>query len=546
MSVTLPVLVLKEGTTRTVGRDAQRANIMAAKIVAETVKSSLGPRGMDKMLVSSFGDVTITNDGATILKEMDIQHPAAKMMVEVAKAQDSEVGDGTTTAVVLAGELLKNAEELLDQDVHPTVIIDGYRKALDKAIEILETLAIQVDPMDKDVLMKVALTTLSGKASVAGSKELLAKYSVEAILKVAQQRDGKFVVDIDDVKVEKKRGETLNESILVDGLVIDKEVVHAGMPKIVRNAKIAVLEAPLEIEKTEITAKINITSPEQMKAFLDEETNVLRKMVEKIVSVGANVVFCEKGIDDVAQHFLAKKGIMAARRVKRSDIEKLAKATGARIVTSIEDLSPSDLGEAELVEEVKVADEKMIFVRGCKNPRAVSILLRGSSDMSVKEAERSIHDALCVVRNVVQEPKVLPGGGAPEVALSLALRDWARSLPGREQLAAMKFADALEVIPSALAENAGLDPLEILVKLRAYHEKGLKTYGVDVLKGDIADMTQLNVYEPLSVKRQALKSATEAATMILKIDDVIAAAPPKKEKEKEKERETPKFGEEEF
>ena len=544
MSATLPVLVLKEGTTRTVGREAQKANIMAAKIVAETVKSSLGPRGMDKMLVSSFGDVTITNDGATILKEMDIQHPAAKMMVEVAKAQDSEVGDGTTTAVVLAGELLKNAEELLDQDVHPTVIIDGYRKALDKALEILESLAIPVNPTDKDVLMKVALTTLSGKASIAGSRELLARYAVEAVLKVAQQKEGKWVVDIDDIKVEKKRGESLNESMLIDGLVIDKEVVHPGMPRVVHNAKIAVLEAPLEIEKTEITAKINITSPEQMKAFLDEEANVLRKMVEKIASVGANVVFCEKGIDDVAQHFLAKKGIMAVRRVKRSDIEKLAKATGARIVTSIEDLSAGDLGEAELVEEVKVADEKMIFVRGCKNPRAVSILIRGSSDMSIKEAERSVHDALCVVRNIVQEPKILPGGGAPEIAVSLALRDWARSLPGREQLAAMKFADALEVIPSILAENAGLDPLDIVVKLRAYHEKGMKTYGVDVLKGDIADMTQLNVYEPLSVKRQAFKSATEAAIMILKIDDVIAAAPPKKEKEKEKE--SPKFGEEEF
>jgi len=548
MSVTLPVLVLKEGTTRTVGREALRANILAAKIVAETVKTSLGPRGMDKMLVSSFGDVTITNDGATILKEMDIQHPAAKMMVEVAKAQDSEVGDGTTTAVVLAGELLKNAEELLDQDVHPTIVIDGYRKALDKALEVLETLATPVSPTDKDVLTKIALTSLSGKASVAGSRELLAKYAVEAILKVAQQKDGKWVVDVDDVKVEKKRGESLNETILVDGLVIDKEVVHPGMPKLVRNAKIAVLEAPLEIEKTEITAKINITTPEQMKAFLDEEVNVLKKMVEKIASVGANVVFCEKGIDDVAQHFLAKKGIMAVRRVKRSDIEKIAKATGAKIVTSIDDMSENDLGYAEVVEEVKVADEKMVFIRGCKNPRAVSILIRGSSDMSIKEAERSIHDALCVVRNVVQEPKILPGGGAPEISMALALRDWARSLPGREQLAAMKFADALEVIPSILAETAGLDPLDIVVKLRSHHEKGMRTYGIDVLKGEITDMMKINVFEPLAVKRQALKSATEAAIMILKIDDVIAAAPPKKEKEKEreKEKETPKFGEEEF
>ncbi|MEM4700165.1 MAG: thermosome subunit beta, partial [Candidatus Nezhaarchaeales archaeon] len=411
----IPVLVLKEGTSRTVGRDAQRANIMAVRVIAEAVKTSLGPMGMDKMLVSSFGDVTITNDGATILKEMDIQHPAAKMMVEVAKAQDAEVGDGTTTAVVLAGELLKNAEELLDQDVHATVIMDGYRKAMNKALELLDKIAKPVDPTDKELLKKAALTTLSGKAAVAAARDLLAELSVRAILQVATKVDGKYVVDVDDVKVEKKRGESLSETQLINGIVIDKEVVHPGMPKRVEKAKIALLECPLEVEKTEMTAKINITSPEQMKAFLDEEIRMLKSMVDKIAATGANVVLCEKGIDDAAQHFLAKRGILAARRLKHSDMEKLAKATGGRIVTSIDDLSPADLGEAELVEERKIADEKMIFVEGCKNPKAVSILVRGSSDMMIKEAERSVHDALCVVRNVVQEPKVVPGGGAIEV-----------------------------------------------------------------------------------------------------------------------------------
>ncbi|RLF13641.1 MAG: thermosome subunit [Thermoprotei archaeon] len=531
----VPVLLLKEGTSRTVGRDAQRDNIMAVRVIAEGERTSLGPLGMDKMLVSSFGDVTITNDGATILKEMDIQHPAAKMMVEVAKAQDSEVGDGTTTAVVLTGELLKNAEELLDQDVHATVIMDGYRKAMNKALEILDEISKPVDPMDKDVLKKVALTTLSGKAAVASAKDLLADLSVDAILQVARQVDGRYVADVDDVKVEKKRGESLTETQFIKGLVIDKEVVHPGMPKRVEKAKIALLECPLEIEKTEMTAKIRITSPEQMKAFLDEEIKILRNMVDKIASVGANVVLCEKGIDDAAQHFLAKRGILAARRIKHSDMEKLAKATSGRTVTSIDDLKPSDLGEAELVEERKIADEKMIFVEGCKNPRAVSILVRGSSDMMIKEAERSVHDALCVVRNVVQEPKILPGGGAVEVELALRLKDWARSLAGREQLAALKFAEALEAIPSILAENAGLDPIDIMVKLRAEHEKGNLSAGINVREGSVADMYALNVIEPTLVKKQVIKSATEAALMILKIDDVIAASALKKEEKEKKE-----------
>ncbi|RLF12333.1 MAG: thermosome subunit [Thermoprotei archaeon] len=542
MSQAVPVLLLKEGTSRTVGRDAQRANIMAVKVIAEAVKSSLGPMGMDKMLVSSFGDVTITNDGATILKEMDIQHPAAKMMVEVAKAQDSEVGDGTTTAVVLTGELLKNAEELLEQDVHATVIMDGYRKAMNKALELLDEISKPVNPLDKEILKKCALTTLSGKAAVASAKELLAELSVEAVLQVAREVDGKYVVDVDDVKVEKKRGESLTETQLIRGLVIDKEVVHPGMPKRVEKAKIALLECPLEIEKTEMTAKIRITSPEQMKAFLDEEIKMLKNMVDKIASVGANVVLCEKGIDDAAQHFLAKKGILAARRIKHSDMEKLAKATGGRTVTSIDDLKPSDLGEAELVEERKIADEKMIFVEGCKNPRALSILVRGSSDMMIKEAERSMHDALCVVRNVVQEPKIVAGGGAVEVELALRLKDWARSLAGREQLAALKFAEALEAIPSILAENSGLDPIDIMVKLRAEHEKGFFSAGINVKEGKVADMYELNVIEPTLVKKQVVKSATEAALMILKIDDVIAASALKKE-EKEKKEGGPRFSE---
>ncbi len=542
MSQAVPVLLLKEGTSRTVGRDAQRANIMAVKVIAEAVKSSLGPMGMDKMLVSSFGDVTITNDGATILKEMDIQHPAAKMMVEVAKAQDSEVGDGTTTAVVLTGELLKNAEGLLEQDVHATVIMDGYRKAMNKALELLDEISKPVNPLDKEILKKCALTTLSGKAAVASAKELLAELSVEAVLQVAREVDGMYVVDVDDVKVEKKRGESLTETQLIRGLVIDKEVVHPGMPKRVEKAKIALLECPLEIEKTEMTAKIRITSPEQMKAFLDEEIKMLKNMVDKIASVGANVVLCEKGIDDAAQHFLAKKGILAARRIKHSDMEKLAKATGGRTVTSIDDLKPSDLGEAELVEERKIADEKMIFVEGCKNPRALSILVRGSSDMMIKEAERSMHDALCVVRNVVQEPKIVAGGGAVEVELALRLKDWARSLAGREQLAALKFAEALEAIPSILAENSGLDPIDIMVKLRAEHEKGFFSAGINVKEGKVADMYELNVIEPTLVKKQVVKSATEAALMILKIDDVIAASALKKE-EKEKKEGGPRFRE---
>lgn len=538
-----PVLILKEGTSRTVGRDAARANITAASIIAETVRTSLGPKGMDKMLVDSFGDITITNDGATILKEMEVQHPAAKMLVEVSKAQDSEVGDGTTTAVVLAGSLLRKAEELLDQNVHPTLIIEGYRKAMNFVLNAIDEVAVRVDPMDKSILRSIALTTLSGKAVVAGHHELLAELAIEACLQVAEKVGDRWKVDLDNIKVEKKKGESLDQTQLVRGIVLDKEVVHPGMPKRVEKAKIAVLDCPLEIEKTEISAKINITTPEQMKSFLDEEVAMLRGMVEKIAGAGANVVIVQKGIDDVAQHYLAKKGILAVRRAKRSDIEALARASGARIVTAIDDLTPDDLGYAELVEERRVGKDKMVFVEGCKNPRAVTILIRGGTDRMVDEAERSLHDALCVVRNVIQDARLVPGGGAIEAEVAHKLREWARTLSGREQLAALKFASAIEEIPAALAENSGLDPVDILVELRSRHARGEKNSGIDVVSGKVADTLEKKVVEPAVVKLQAVKSATEAAITILKIDDVIAAAPPKKEKE-EKGPSAPGAGEE--
>jgi len=546
-TVGIPVLILKEGTQRTTGRDARRANILAARALAEAVMTSLGPRGMDKMLVDSFGDVTITGDGATILKEMEVQHPAAKMMVEVAKAQDDEVGDGTTTVVILAGELLKHAAELLDQEIHPSIVIEGFEKAMEYSLGIIDEIAIKVDPLNKDVLKKVAMTSLGSKA-VAEYKDFLAELAVEAALNVAEKRGDKWVVDIDNVKIEKKKGESLSETQLIKGIVLDKEVVHPGMPKRIEDAKIALLNTPLEVEKTEISAKIQITDPEQMKAFLDEEIKMLRDMVEKIKKVGANVVFCQKGIDDAAQHYLAKHGILAVRRVKKSDMEKLARATGARIVTSIQDLTEKDLGYAKLVEERKVAEDKMVFVEGCKNPRAVSILIRGGAEHVVDEAERALHDALCVVRNVIQEGKILGGGGAPEMEVARKVREYAMKFRGKVQLAMQKFAEALEIIPIILAQSAGLEPVDAIVELRSLHEKGKVWAGVDVIGGKIVeDTTLLSVLEPANVKKQTIKSATEAAIMILRIDDIIAAAPPKekegKGKEKEFEEESYKPGE---
>ena len=530
----LPVLILKEGTSRTVGRDARRTNILAARVIAEALASSLGPRGMDKLLVDSFGSATITGDGAAILKEMDVQHPAAKMLVEVAKAQDDEVGDGTTTVVVLAGELLKNAGELLDQDIHPSIIIDGYEKALQEALRIIDEIGVKVSPTDREILKNIAKTALSSKV-VAEYKDFLADIAVEAILTVAEKTPEGYKVDLDNVKVEKKKGESIEETVLVKGIVLDKEVVHPGMPKRVEKAKIALLNCPLEVEKTEIDAEIRISDPTQMQAFLEEEERLLREMVDKIASVGANVVFCQKGIDDMAQHFLAKRGILAVRRVKKSDMEKLARATGARIVTSVDDLTPDDLGEAELVEERKVADDKMVFVEGCKNPRAVTILVRGGADHIVDEAERAIHDALCVVRNILREPRIVAGGGAVEIEVARRLREFAKKLPSKEQLAVMRYADALEYVPSILAQNAGIEPVDAIVELRSRHDKGELWSGVDVLGGKITNMYEMGIIEPTIVKKQTIKSATEAAVMILRIDDIIAAAPPK-EKEKKEEK----------
>ncbi len=524
-----PVLILREGASRSRGREAQHANIMAARIVAEAVKSALGPKGMDKMLVDSFGDVTITSDGRTVLDEMDIQHPAAKMMVEVAKTQDDEVGDGTTTAVIIAGELLGKAEDLVNKNVHPTVIIDGYRKAADKALEALEKIAIPVKPTDKTFIEKVATTSMASKL-VAENKEYLAKIASSGILQVAEKVKDEFKVDIDDVKVEKKAGEALSDTKLINGVVLDKEVVHPGMPKRVEKAKIALLDSALEIEKTEFDAKINIESPEQMDAFLKEEESMIKEMVEKLAAKGAKVVLCQKGIDDLAQHFLARKNIFAVRRVKKSDMEKLSKATGGKMITNLDDMTKKDLGYAQLVEERKIGDDKMTFIEGCKNPRAVTILIRGGTERIVDEAERSLHDALCVSRDVIEEPKIVAGGGAPEMEVSRVLKGYAETLPGREQLAVMCFAEAFEAVPTTLAENAGLDPIDIISELRARHEKGQVWAGVEVNEGKVKNMKEVGIFEPLVVKKQIIKSATEAASMILKIDDIIAVgrmkAPP--------------------
>ncbi|NPA70255.1 MAG: thermosome subunit [Crenarchaeota archaeon] len=523
-----PVLILKEGTQRTTGTDARRSNIMAAKVIAEILQTSLGPRGMDKLLIDAFGDVTITGDGATILKEMEVQHPAAKLLVEVAKAMDAEVGDGTTTAVVLAGKLLEEAEKLLDEGIHPTIIISGYKKAADYAMQVADEIAKPINVEDKEELVKVAMNALSSKV-VAEAREYLARIVVEACSKAVEIRDGKYYLDLDWIKIEKKRGKSLFETQLVDGIVLDKEVVHPGMPRRVENAKIAVLDCPLEIEKPEWSTKITVSSPDQIKAFLDEEAKILKSYVDKLKELGVNVVICQKGIDEIAQHFLAKAGILAVRRVKRSDIEKVARATGAKIITSLRDIRPEDLGYAKLVEERKVGEEKMVFIEGCPNPRAVTILIRGAADRILDEAERSIQDALHVVRDLYREPKIVPGGGAFEIEIARRLREWGRKLPGKEQLAVLRFADALEHIPTILAMTAGLDPVDAIAELRRRHEAGEVDAGVDVLGCKIDNMYKLNVVDPLLVKKNVIKAATEAAIMILRIDDIIAAAPSKGE-----------------
>ncbi len=519
----MPVLILKEGASQTKGRDAQKNNIAAAKLISEVVRSSLGPRGMDKMLVDGLGDVTITNDGATILKEIDVQHPAAKMMVEISKATDNEVGDGTSSVVVLAGALIEKAEELINKDVHPTIIVDGYRKSALKSVEIYNQIAQKIDASSKAELIKIAKTSMQTKL-VSKESDELSQVVVNAALQVSEPRESGFSVDIDDVKVEKKAGGSLRDTKLIKGIVLDKEVVHGGMPKRVEKAKIALINSALEIEKTEFDAKINISSPDQMKMFLEEENKMLKSMVDKIISSGANVAICQKGIDDVAQHYLAKSNILSVRRVKESDMTKLARATGARVINNLEDLGSKDLGSADLVEERKVETDKWVFIEGCKHPKAVTILIRGGSQRVVDEADRSLHDALMVTKDVIERPFIVAGGGSPESYVAGKLREWSSTLSGREQLAAEKFAESLEVIPLALAENAGMDPIDTLTELRSKQAKGSKWSGIDARSAKIVDMSKLDIVEPLSVKEQIIKSATEVASMILRIDDVIASS----------------------
>jgi thermosome len=518
-----PVLILREGTSRSRGRDAQRSNIMAAKIVAEIVRSTIGPRGMDKMLVAGMGDIVITNDGATIMKEMDVQNPAAKMIVEIAKTQDSEVGDGTTTAVVLAGELLAGAETLLDKDVHPNAIIDGYRDAAGKAQEILEKIAIAIKPDDEVRLKQVAMTSLNTKG-IFGSQNRFAELAVEAVMQVMEKNNGKVKADIDLVKVMKKHGKSLQESELVNGIIIDKEVSHSQMPKSVTAAKIALLNAKLEIEKTETDAKININKPEEMYQFIQEEEKLLRDMADQVTKTGANVLFTEKSVDDEVLSILAKKGILTIKNISSSDMEKLAKATGGLVVGTTRDLSKEALGYAKLVEEVKIGEDKLVYVREAKNPKAVTIMIRGGSEHVVDEAERSLHDALSVVRNAVEDGKIVAGGGAPEIELSKRLREYAIKVGGREQLAVTAFAEALESIPVAIAQNAGINPIDILVDLKSKHNTAQNLwFGVNTQTGKAADMLKMDVVEPLRVKTQVIKSAVEAVTMILRVDDVFAS-----------------------
>ena len=519
----MPVVLLKDGAEQSKGRDAQKNNIAAAKIIAEIVHTSLGPRGMDKMLVDSLGDVTITNDGATILKEIDVQHPAAKMLVEISKTTDNEVGGGTTSAVILAGALLEHAESLILQDVHPTIIVDGYRKAGKKAKEYLNNIAEKITANDKTLLLKIAKTSMQTKL-VRKDSEKLSEMVVKAVISVAEKTNEKYTVDIDDIKVEKKSGGSIDDSAIIQGIVLDKEIVHSGMPNKVADGRIALVNTALEINKTETDAKINISNPQQMKSFLDEENRMLKTMVDKVIGSGATVVLCQKGIDDMAQHYLAKAGVLAVRRVKESDMAKLAKATGARIVTNLDDLFEKDLGTAELIQEKKIEEDKWVFIEGCKHPKSVTLLLRAGSQRVVDEVERSIHDSLMVVRDVMEIPSIVAGGGSPETFAATKLRNWGKSLEGREQLAVEKFADALESIPLALAENAGMDPIDTLTNLRSKQIKGEKWTGIDVMKAKVGNMQTSDIIEPLVVKQQIVSAASEAACMILRIDDVIATA----------------------
>ena len=517
-----PVLILKEGSNQSKGKEAQRNNIQAAKLIAEIVKSSVGPRGMDKMLVDSLGDVTITNDGATMLKEIDVQHPAAKMLVEVSKATDNEVGDGTTSAVIFAGALLEKAEELIDKGVHPTVIVEGYNKAARKAVEFLGEFAEKVSPTNKEWLIKIARTSMQTKL-VSREAQDLAELVVAAAIQVSEKTGTTYKVDLSNIKVEKKPGGSLKDTKLIMGFVLDKEIAHSGMPRRIENAKIAIVNAAFEIEKTEFDAKLNISDPSMMKKFLDEETHMLKEMVDKVIAIGANVLICQKGLDDIAQHYLAKAGILAVRRVKESDMTNLAKATGARIANNFDDLSTKDLGHADLVEERKIEQDKWVFIEGTKNPKAVTILVRGGTQRIVDEADRSLHDALMVTKDVIEKPAIVAGGGAPEAEMASRILKWTDTLSGREQLAAQKFAEALETIPVALATNAGLDPIDTMVEIRAKHAEGGKWFGVEAKEAKVKDMYKEQVIEPLAVKEQIIRSATEAACMILRIDDVIAS-----------------------
>ncbi len=516
-----PVLVLKESALQQKGKDAQKNNIAAAKLVADLVKTSLGPRGLDKMLVDSIGDVTITNDGATILKEIDVQHPVAKMMVEIAKTLDNEVGDGTTSSVVVAGALLEKAEQLLNKDVHSSVIVEGYQAAAEKTLQLLSQMAKTIQPDDKASLLKIAKTSMESKL-ISEDSGILSKIVVDAILSIATKKEQKYTVDLDNIKVEKKAGESIEDTSLIRGIVLDKEIVHSGMPTKIEKPKIALINAALEVEKTEMSAEIRISDPTQMQMFLEEENRMLKTMVDKIHEIGAKVLICQKGIDDIAQHYLAKNGILAVRRVKESDMTKLAKATGGRVSTNIDDLSPSDLGYADIVQQKKIESDKWVYIEGCRNPQSVTLLIRGGSQRVVDEADRSIHDALMVVKDVIEKPSIVGGGGAPESFVASHLKDWADSFDGREQLAIKKYAEALESIPLTIAENAGMDPIDTMVALRSQQSQGHKWTGIDAKKGKIADMFSQDIVEPLIVKEQIIKSATEAACMILRIDDVIA------------------------
>ena len=518
-----PVLVLKESALQQKGKDAQQNNIAAAKLVADLVRTSLGPRGLDKMLVDSLGDVTITNDGATILKEIDVQHPAAKMMVEISKTIDNEVGDGTTSSVVFGGALLAKAEELLKKEVHSSVIVEGYQAASEKTLEILSEIAKKVQPDDKESLLKIATTSMQSKL-IAEDSDVLSKVTVDAILKIVSKKGEKYSVDLDNIKVEKKAGASIQDTQLIKGIVLDKEIVHSGMPTKIQNAKIALLNAAIEVEKTEMSSEIRISDPTQMQMFLEEENRMLKQMVDKIHDVGANVLLCQKGIDDIAQHYLAKHGILAVRRVKESDMTKLSKATGGRVTTNLDDLTDKDLGSADLVHQKKVESDKWVFIEGCRNPQSVTLLIRGGSQRVIDEVDRSIHDSLMVVKDVIEKPAIVAGGGAPESFVASQLKEWADSFDGREQLAIKKYAEALEIIPLTIAENAGMDPIDTIANLRAKQNQGRKWTGIDAKNTRIADMLSIDVVEPVAVKEQIIKSATEAACMILRIDDVIAVS----------------------